>query len=416
MVKNAYDIAVIGAGPAGLMAAVAAAQNKARVILIEKNERPGKKLLLTGKGRCNITHLEEDIPTLCDAFGKKGKFLFTALQQFAPQDVIDFFNKNQVETKVERGQRVFPVSDKAEDVLKALRSFLRKKKVMTYSNCTVKKFINKNGLIGGLTTAEGEIRAKQYILCTGGMAYPTTGSAGQGYKLARQLHHTVIEPVPALVPLKAKELWVRDLQGLSLKNVQISLYQNGKKQTERFGEALFTHEGMSGPIILDMSKEISALLQTGKVELRLDFKPALDYPKLDQRIQRDWQKMSNKMYKNSLDDLLPQKLIPVIVRLSGIDPDKKVNVISKEERSCLLHLLKELPLTVRSLHGFEKAIVTAGGVDLKEIDPRTMRSKLVENLYFAGEIIDLDGPTGGYNLQMCWSTGHLAGESAADVL
>jgi predicted Rossmann fold flavoprotein len=409
MQSNHYDIAVIGAGPAGLMAAGTAAQNGARVVLLEKNERPGRKLLITGKGRCNITCDEKDIPTFIEAFGKKGKFLYSALHTFGIEETIRFFNEEGLQTKVERGKRVFPASDKASDVLEILLSFLKKNKVKIINNCSVTKLIKKGKRVEKIATSRGDISAEQYILSSGGLAYPSTGSSGSGYKWAKELGHKIIKPSPALVPLKVKEPWIKDLQGLSLRNVQITVYQNHKKQDERFGEALFTHEGMSGPIILDMSKKIGELLKTGPVKLRIDLKPALEYPKLDARIQRDFKEKSNKMFRNSLDDLLPKLLIPVIIDLSGIDPEKKCHSITKEERNKLLHLLKELAVQVTSILGFDRAVVTSGGVDLKEIDPRTMRSKLIDNLYFAGEILDLDAPTGGYNLQMCWSTGYLAG-------
>ena len=415
MQSNHYDVAVIGAGPAGMMAAGIAAQNGARVILIEKNDKPGKKLLITGKGRCNITQAENDISSFCEAFGKKGKFLYTALQAFGVKDTIDFFNKRGLATKVERGGRVFPVSDRASDVRTALLNFLKQNKVKIVNNFSVTKLIKKGKRVIKIAAGRGEISAEKYILCTGGLTYPSTGSSGAGYKWAKELGHTIIKPTRALVPVTIKESWVTRLQGLSLRNVRISVYQQSRKQDERFGEALFTHEGMSGPIILDMSKNIGELLKNGPVELRIDLKPALDYPKLDARIQRDFKEKSNKIFKNSLDDLLPKLLIPVMIDLSGIDPEKKCNNITKEERNKLLHLFKELALQVVSILGFDKAVVTSGGVDLKEVDPRTMRSKLIDNLYFAGEILDLDAPTGGYNLQMCWSTGYLAGKSGGRV-
>jgi predicted Rossmann fold flavoprotein len=412
-VKNkVYDTAVIGGGPAGMMAAGAAAQNGSRVVLIEKNDRTGKKLLITGKGRCNITTAETDPKNIARAFGKNGKFLYSALHAFSVNDTIAFFNERGLPTKVERGQRVFPVSDHAQDVLHVLTAFLKEHKVKLMNNCTVTRLVKKENFIEKIKTTNGDVQAKQYIICVGGLTYPSTGSSGDGYKWAKELGHSVTPPHPSLVPVRTKELWVKELQGLSLKNVRISVYQDNKKQDSRFGEALFTHDGLSGPIILDMSQKIGGLLKHGKVELRLDLKPALEYPKLDVRIQRDFQKNSNKMFKNSLNDLLPRKMIAVIIKLSGIDPDQIVNKITKEERNKLLHLLKELTFNVYSLYGFNKAIATAGGIKLKELDPKTMRSEIIDNLYFAGEIIDLNGPTGGYNLQMCWSTGYLAGKSA----
>lgn len=412
MRKDHYDIAVIGGGPAGIMAAGIAAENGAKVVLIEKNNLLGQKLLITGKGRCNITNAEEDLSTFIEAFGKKGKFLYSALQSFGVKNIINFFNEKGLETKVERGNRVFPVSDQSSDVLEILKAYLKKNKVRVLNNHTAIKFTKKRSGIEKIKTTRGDVFADKFILATGGLSYPTTGSSGQGLKWAKELGHKIIKPFPVLVPVKVKESWVKDCAGLSLRNVRISLYQNGKKQDDRFGEALFTHEGMSGPIILDMSKKIGTLLPQGEVELRIDLKPSLEYPKLDARIQRDFKKKINSIFRNSLDDLLPKSLIPVIIELSEIGPNKKVNAITKEERNRLLHLLKELKLHVTSLFGFDKAVATAGGIDLKEIDPRTMRSKLISNLYFAGEIIDLDGPTGGYNLQLCWSTGYLAGVSA----
>jgi predicted Rossmann fold flavoprotein len=416
MQSNQYDIAVIGGGPAGMMAAGAAAENGSKVILIEKNDKPGRKLLLTGKGRCNITCDEKDRTFFIEAFGKKGEFLYPALHAFGIEDTIRFFNKRGLQTKVERGRRVFPSSNRASDVLRVLLDFLKENKVKVLSNCMVKKMVKKGTSIEKIMTSKGEISVKKYILCAGGLAYPSTGSSGEGLKWAKEVGHNIIAPSPALTPVKVKEPWIKELQGLNLKNVRLTVYQKrtsgqNKKQDERFGEALFTHEGLSGPIVLDMSKKIGELLKSGPIELKIDFKPALEYPKLDARLQRDFKEKINKMFKNSLEDLLPKKLIPVIVRLSKIDPAKKVNNITREERNNLLHLLKELKVTAASLAGFEKAVATAGGIDLKEIDSRTMKSRLIDNLYFAGEIIDLDGPTGGYNLQMCWSTGFLAGKS-----
>jgi predicted Rossmann fold flavoprotein len=411
-VERIYDIAVIGAGPAGMIAAGTAAENGAKVVLIEKNDKPGRKLLITGKGRCNITNAEYDIACFAQAFGKKGKFLYSALQTFGVEDTIRFFYQRGLKTKVERGRRVFPVSDKASDVLQVLLNFLKDNKVALLNNCSVTKLVKKGSSIEKIKTSKGEIIADKFILCTGGLSYPATGSSGQGYRWAEELGHSIIKPLPALVPIKTKESWIKKLEGLSLRNVSISIFQQHRKQDERFGEALFTSEGMSGPIILDLSKKACELFHKGPVELQIDLKPALDFPQLDARLLRDFQKMHNKMFKNCLDELLPKKLIPVIINLSGIDPEKKANSITKEERKKILHLLKELKVNVASVHGFEKAVVTAGGVDLKEIDPRAMRSRMIENLYFCGEIIDLDAPTGGYNLQMCWSTGFLAGKSS----
>lgn len=395
-----------------MMAAGFAGQKKPKVFLIEKNNGFGNKLLLTGKGRCNITNAETDIKEFAAAFGKKGKFLFSSLNAFGVSDTINFFEQRGLKTKVERGNRVFPKSDTAADVLNILINFLKQSKVHVLLNSPVKAVIKKDNKIEKILLKDKEIFADKFILATGGLSYPATGSSGEGAKWSKDLGHTIEKNQPALTPLKIKEKWVGELAGLSLKNVAICAFQKNKKQDERFGEALFTHEGLSGPIVLDMSKKIGDLLNNGPVLLRIDFKPALDFLTLDQRIQRDFKEMNNAMFKNSLDKLLPKKLIPIMVRLSKINPSKKANSITSQERNALLHLLKEMPLEVEGLLGFEKAIVTSGGISLSEIDPRTMQSKIIPNLYFAGEIIDLDGPTGGYNLQVCWSTGYLAGVSA----
>jgi hypothetical protein len=407
-----YDIAVIGGGPGGMMAAGRAAQCGARVVLIEKNRRLGKKLLLTGKGRCNITNAEYDPHRFIEPFGKKGKFLYSALHKFGVQDTLQFFHQRGLQTKVERGKRIFPLSDQATDVRQVLADFLHETGVTIRKNTLVKALLKTGRRIEKLLLSQNELIADRYIICTGGLSYPATGSTGDGLTWAEQLGHTLIPPKPALTPVILKEPWIKELQGLSLKNVHISVYQNNKKQAERLGEALFTHEGMSGPIMLDMSKAIGNLLKK-PVHLCIDFKPALAYSVLDARIQRDLQENRKKMFKNSLDKLLPHKLIPVIVRLSGINPAKQAGSFTKEERKRLLHLLKGFTVNVRGLAGFEKAIITTGGIALNEINPQALQSKLIDNLYFAGEILDLDGPTGGYNLQLCWSTGYVAGESAA---
>lgn len=408
-----FDVAVIGGGPAGLLAAGTAAQSGAGVVLIEKNDRLGKKLLITGKGRCNLTNAVKDGRDFIKELGKNGPFLFSSLTAFGPHDVIDFFNRRGVKTKVERGGRVFPVSDNAADVLKALIGYINEGKVKLVKNAEILDLIKENNLLKKIKLPDGEISANNFIFATGGLAYPQTGSTGDGFGFAQKLGHAVIKPEPALAPVMAKEKWVKELEGLSLKNIRINLWQNNKKMAERFGEALFTAEGLSGPIILDLSQEIGRLLKIGPVELKINFKPALDYPTLDKRIQKDLAANKNKAFKNSLDELLPQKLIPVMIKLSGIEKNKKAGQLTRAERAKLAKLLTELKLNVADLAGFDKAIVTAGGIDLKEIDPKTMRSKIIPNLYFAGEIIDLNGPTGGFNLQICFSTGFVAGRSAA---
>ena len=411
--NNSFDIAVIGGGPAGMMAAGRAAELGAKVVLIEKNEILGKKLLITGKGRCNFTHNEFDIRKFAEKFGRNGRFLYSALSVFGVHEVINFFESRGVKAKVEQGDRIFPENGNAQDILNVLIKYLAEGKVDILLNAEVISFRQENGKISQVLLRDRQISADKCIICTGGKAYPQTGSTGDGYQWAEQLGHTVIAPVPALNPVKISENWVKELQGLSLKNVSLKLFQNGKKQDERFGEMLFTHFGVSGPIVMDMSKKIGALLKKGPVKLILDLKPALDFKKLDKRIQRDFQEFKGRMFKNSLKGLLPLSMIPVIIKLSGVEPEKKVDYISREERNKVVHLLKELELTPIGLLGFKWSVVTSGGVALKEVNPNTMGSKKIENLYFAGEILDLDGPSGGYNLQECWSTGYLAGQSAA---
>ncbi len=415
--EQEYDIAVIGAGPAGMMAAGKAGESGCRVILIEKNTELGKKLLITGKGRCNLTHLEADNKLFSKPFGKQGDFLLSGLSVFNALKTISFFESKGLKLKQERGKRIFPRSDKSQNVLKVLEKYLKEQKIEILKNAEVDKIENQNNKIQKIILKnKKQIKAKNYILATGGKSYPITGSTGNGYKWAQKMGHKIIKPEPALTPLRIKEKWIRQTQGLSLKNVSIDILSNNKLQKGLFGEALFTHFGISGPIVLSMSKRIGELIKKGETKLILDLKPALDLAKLDKRIQRDFAKYRNKMLKNALDDLLPQKLIPIILQLSKIDQNKKASSITKKERGDLTKIIKGLEMTVIGLAGFEKAIITTGGVDLKQIDGKTMKSKIIDNLYFAGEIINLDGPSGGYNLQLCWTSGYLAGQSATKNL
>jgi len=410
------DVLVIGGGPAGMMAAIAASERGAKTALLERNCELGIKLMMTGKGRCNITNAEKDKRKFLEMFGRNGKFLYSAFNDFGPEETVEFFEERGLLTKVERGGRIFPVSDKAEDVRKVLFDELLKNKVKIVNDVRVADLVVNGKKIVGVRLKGGnaEIGFKNIIIATGGLSYPYSGSSGDGYVWAEKTGHKISAPRPALTPVILEEKWASELEGLSLKNVRISVYQDNRKRDARFGEAVFTDTGMSGPIVLVMSKKVGELLRAGKVKLVIDFKPALTFPELDQRVQGDFAKNQNRMFKNSLDGLLPQKLIPVIVRLSGIDPEKKVNLVTKEERNKLVHLLKETDTSVKGLVGFEKAVITSGGVSLREIDPKTMQSKLIDNLYFAGEVLDLDAPTGGYNLQEAWSTGHLAGKSAGE--
>lgn len=413
--EKKYDITVIGGGPSGMMAAGRAAELGAKVILLEKNSILGKKLLITGKGRCNFTHYEFDRNKIAEKFEKKGRFLYGALENFGVSDVLDFYKSRGLQWKVERGNRVFPANGDAGDILKILTDYLKKGKVTVYYDTGVTDIIKSENETGNfrINTQKHSIFSDKLIICTGGKSYPQTGSTGDGYYWAEKFGHRIIKPSPALNPIRVSESWVKELQGLTLKNVSLYLYQGGKKRDERFGEMLFTHFGISGPIVMDMSRDIGRRLKKSNVKLWLDLKPALDFKKLDERIRRDFQEFKGRMFKNSLKKLLPASMIEVMIKLSGIDAEKKVDYISKDERNRLLHLFKELELTPTQLLGFQWSMVTSGGIDLREVNSNTMASKKLNNLYFAGEILDLDAPSGGYNLQQCWSTGYLAGESAA---
>lgn len=398
-----------------MMAAAVAAECGAQVFLLEKQSRVGLKLGITGKGRCNLTSAEEDRSRFIAGYARNGPFLFSALNAFSNLDLIRFFQEHGLACKVERGERVFPQSDKALDVVRVLYENLARLGVEVKKSQGVKALLFQGGKIIGVQTPRGQIVADAVIIATGGMSYSRTGSTGDGYKWAAAAGHHIVQPRPGLVPLVVEESWVGELQGLSLKNVRATAWTSkGKKVNEDFGEMLFTHFGVSGPIILSMSRDIGEeLLRQEKVRLVLDLKPAMNEEKLDQRLQRDLALYSRRQFRNSLDDLLPRKLIPLMVRLSGIDPQKESNQVSRQERKKLLQLLKKFALTVVATRPIDEAIVTAGGVDVKEVDPRTMQSKLVKALFFAGEILDIDGYTGGFNLQAAFSTGYLAGKSAA---
>ena len=406
-----YDVIVIGGGPAGIMASGIAGSQGAQVLLLEKNKELGKKILITGKGRCNITQAEFDLRKLVETYGKPGRFLFSAFNSFGPNEIIDFFTSRGLELKTERGGRVFPISDQARDVVNVLKKFLQDNKVEIMFGAEVEDLEYKNKKITAVKVAGDKIKTKNLIIATGGLSYPVTGSTGAGFQWAKDLGHNVIDPAPALVPLKIKEAWTKKLQGLTMKNVGLTVWQGNKKITERFGDMLFTHFGVSGPIVLDVSKQVIEVEKNGQVELCLNLKPALSREQLDLRIQRDFKKYNNKVFKNALSDLLPRKMILIIIEKSKIDPDKQVNSVTRDERLGLVHLLQNLKMTVTGNTGYLQAIVTSGGVDLKEVDPKTMQSKIFKNLYFAGEVLDIVGPTGGYNLQVAWSTGYVAGSS-----
>ncbi|MDP2909836.1 MAG: NAD(P)/FAD-dependent oxidoreductase [bacterium] len=407
-----FDVAVVGAGPAGMMAAGVAAESGAKVILIEKNEELGKKLLLTGNGRCNITNAEFNLRKLVENYGQGGKFLFRAFSVFGPEEVIKFFNGLRVKTKIENNDRVFPTSEKATDVLNGLKKYLLKNKVNIFPGSQVSKIILKDNKIEKMIVGDKEIIAEKYIFCTGGKSYPITGSTGDGFKWASDLGHSISELSPALTPIKIKENWARDLQGLVLKDVKISILQDNKKHFKETGDILFTHFGLSGPLILDISKTIGELLKQGEVKLCLDLFPNLNIEVLDKKIKEKIDENPKKLIKSFLTDFMPKRFIPVFLKNSGLEGDKKINDVAKKERKIIARLLKNIEVTATELLGFDSAMVTRGGVSLKEIDDKTMRSKIIDNLFFSGEIIDIDGRTGGFNLQACWSTGYLAGKSA----
>ena len=415
------NVLVIGGGAAGMMAAITSAEQGNNVTVLEKMESLGKKLLITGKGRCNITNSAE-MEEFMRNIPENSKFLYSAFNQYNNQDIIEFLNKQGVATKVERGGRIFPISDKAADVLNAFIRKLKELNVQIKTNFEVTKILTENGIATGV---EGkfngkteQILAEKVILATGGKSYPVTGSTGDGYKLVEKIGHTITKIKPSLVPLTCKEeskALCGEMQGLSLRNVAIKIKDGEKTIYEDFGEMLFTHYGLSGPIILSSSailiryKNIENLLKENKVKISIDLKPALDEEKLDDRILRDFEELKNKQFKNSLEKLLPRKMIEPVIKITGINPEKRINEITKEERRKIVKTLKGLELTIGGFRSIEEAIVTSGGISIKEINPKTMESKLIKGLYFAGEVIDLDAFTGGFNLQIAWSTGYTAG-------
>ncbi len=446
-------IAVIGCGAAGMMAALAAAESGGSVTIFEKNEKPGKKIYITGKGRCNVTNAC-DVTDYFDNVRRNPRFLYSAIYGFDNRSVMDFFENNGCRLKVERGERVFPVSDHSSDIIRTLINAVKKAGVTVLFETNVFSVEASREKVSAVTYAKGNepITREEFdcvIVCTGGMSYPSTGSTGDGYRFAKDLGHSIVEPVPSLVPFEVEENWVKDLQGLSLRNVGLKMFlekeavgadkakaesagagksgvstynmdnagngKAGKSKKARpvydgFGEMMFTHFGVTGPLVLTASCYYEKNM---KAKLYLDLKPALSEEQLDKRVLRDFDDAPNKQFKNALSGLFPSKLIPVMVQLSGIDPEQSVNSITREQRLAFVKLIKNVPMTVTGSRGFNEAIITRGGVSVKEIDPSTMESKLIKGLYFAGEVIDVDTETGGFNLQVAWSTGHLAGESAA---
>lgn len=404
-------VVIVGGGAAGMMAGIAAAGAGHQVQIFEKNEKLGKKIFITGKGRCNLTNA-------CDTeelFGNvvhNPKFLYSSFYGFSNFDMMDFMEQNGCPVKTERGNRVFPISDKSSDVIRALSTRLRDLGVEINLHTEVAELVAGESVTGIRLKKSGQlVPADAVIVATGGLSYPTTGSTGDGYKFARTQGHTVTELSPALVPFEVKEPVVKELQGLSLRNIEARILKGSKVLYEEFGEMLFTHFGVSGPVLLSASSFVAAQLKKEPLVLSIDLKPALSNEQLDARILRDFEEMKNKQYKNALVHLLPAKLMPVIVERSGILPDKKVNEITREERSRIVESIKDFRLTLSGLRDYKEAIITQGGVSVREINPSTMESKLVKGLYFAGEVLDLDAVTGGFNLQIAWSTGYLAGIS-----
>ena len=412
-------VVVIGGGPAGMMAAIAASQNGDKVILIEKMKSLGRKLLITGKGRCNITS-SLPIEDFIKNTPGNGKFLYSSYKRYTNKDIIKFLKEEGLEVKEERGNRIFPITDKSQDVLNSFVRRLKKNKVEIHYEEKAEEILCDDKVAIGVKTNKEKIFADKIILATGGKSYPLTGSTGDGYNMAKKLGHSITKINPSLVPLEIYEKNIcKELQGLSLKNVSIKIIDddNGKNIYEDFGEMLFTHYGVSGPIILSSSahlvryKNIEEKYKNMKIRLVIDFKPALSEQKLESRILRDFEEIKNKQYKNSLDKLLPQKLIPVIIEKSKIKASKKVNEITKIERRMLVNEIKNFNIHIKKSRPIDEAIITSGGINIKEINPKTMSSKLIKNLYFAGEIIDVDGYTGGFNLQIAYSTGYVAGLS-----
>lgn len=411
-------VIVIGGGAAGMIAAITSSNEGNDVTLIEKTSSLGNKIKITGKGRCNLT-FDGDIEDFKNNIVKNFKFMYSSFNAFSNVDVVNYFNKLGVKTKIERGGRVFPVSDDANEIVKVLKDELNKNHVNIIYNVSVDDFILDNNKIKALKLSNNKIiECDKCIIATGGKSYPKTGSSGDGYMYAKKLGHKIVDLKPGLVPLRSNDSICKLLQGLSLKNVTLSLkYKGGKEIYKEFGEMMFSHFGITGPIVLSASSKLNRvenvdnLMQNSDIIASIDLKPALDDDTLDKRICRDFEKYTNKEFKNSLDDLLPKKLIPVIIELSGIDENKKVNQITKEERKRLVKLLKNLQITITGFMPFDIAVITSGGVDVKDINPKTMESKIVKGIYFAGEILDVDAYTGGFNLQIAFSTGYAAGKN-----
>ncbi len=410
--KITYDAIVIGGGPAGMMSAGRLAERGAKVLLLDKNSDLGKKLLITGGGRCNVTNAEVNNRKLLENYKDSGKFLFSAFSQYSVKDTLKFFHTRGMETKIEDNGRVFPVSDSAHSVYEVLKKYLKDGGVTIENKAEVKNLAVKDGKISGVVLADGRIlQANSYILATGGKSRPETGSTGDGFTWLKNLGHTVIEPRASLVPITIKENWISKLAGITLASVKINIFQNNKKQISRTGKILFTHTGLSGPTILNLSKSIGELLSYGEVKIYLDLFPTLDEGTLDETLIKLFQDNNNKQFKNLLSSLLPSALVNIIISSLSISPETQSNSITREVRKDLVKLLKTFPLSVKGLLDTDKAIITSGGITLTEVNFKTMQSRLYDNLHIVGDLLNIDRPSGGYSLQLCWTTGFVAGNN-----
>lgn len=414
MSANNFDVIVIGGGPAGMMAAGRASELGAKVALVEKNPKLGKKLLITGGGRCNITNAEFDTRKLIAKYGQKGKALFGAFARFGVEDTIQFFESRGLKIKVEAEKRAFPITDKAEDVWKTMLAYLKNNKVKIILNSPVTKILHQGNLITGIKTEAGTLTAKNYIIATGGLSRPETGSTGDGFNWMSALGHDVETANAALVPVKISDKWVSRLAGVSFGSAKLTAYQDGKKQQTATGKLLFTHFGLSGPLVLNMSRTLTDLYKYAPVDLELDLYPNVDAGELDKKLLAVIGSALNKQIKNNLGELVPPKMIPVILEMAGVSPDTEGNSLTKLQRRQIINTIKGLKMSVSGFLGTEKAIVTSGGVSLKEVDFKSMRSKLFSNLFLAGDLLNFDRPSGGYSLQICWTTGYIAGENATN--
>jgi predicted Rossmann fold flavoprotein len=412
--ENIFDVVVIGGGPAGMMAAGRAAECGASVILLEKNKRLGEKLLISGGGRCNLTNATSDPQVLLKKYGRAEKFLHSPFSKFGVDETLRFFHERDMPTKVEPGNRVFPMSDRSQSVFDVLEKYMDEGSVVIRPESVVVSIEAKKGLITGVVLKDGNcIVGKKYILATGGKSHPETGSTGDGFRFLKAIGHTIVNPDPSLVPIRVKESWIKELSGISFEDVKLSIFQGGKRQGRKRGKLLFTHFGLSGPLVLNMSRDIGESLRYGETEVSVDFFPTIDVKSLDMKILDVFSENSNKQMKNVLREIVAPLLAPVLLGLASIDPEKGVNSMTREERILLGKIMKDFRLSVAGLLGPEKAIVTSGGVALPEIDFRTLQSRLYPNLLLVGDILDIDRPSGGYSLQLCWTTAFVAGSSAA---